>query len=467
MRLPNWLVARIGQLCVRRDRDNDFRRELESHLELEAEEQQATGLSAEDARYAAKRAFGNPALVAGDVHAIWYAGSWEAFVKDLKYGLRMLRKNLGFTTVAVLTLAIGIGGNTAIFSVIENVLLRPLPFTSADQLVRIYSTKEGARLTPNGSGVLGGPSVMDVRDFAQQNHTFQAIAVYDTWRKNVSFGNAQAQPRQMWVGLVPAAYFQILDVKPIMGRLFTEQESYAGKHFVAAISTELWKNQFAADPAILGKTVRINDEPYTIIAVMPDVIPEWMESQALQIWTPFGFADPQGDVWTEAGRVGRGWHTLGRLKAGVSLEQAQADLATIAAGLAEAHPADRGIGVSLETLSDSRAHDLRPMLFLLTGAVSLILFIACVNLANLLLARNSVRQRELAMRAALGAGKARLVRQLLVETVLLSFMGGAVGLLLAKIGIGTLMRMHPENLPQLSGLTLDWRVLLFTSILSV
>jgi putative ABC transport system permease protein len=260
----------------------------------------------------------------------------------------------------VLTLALGIGANTAIFSVIENVMLRPLPFTAPDQLVRIFSTKDGVPLNPNGAGLHGGPSVMDMRDFAQSNHTFQQMVVYDTWRKNVSFGARQGEPQQMWVGLVPGAYFKILGVKPMMGRLFTKQESYIGKYYVSAISAQLWRNQFGGDPAILGKTIRINDEPYTIVALMPDVIPGWMELKPVQIWTPFGFADALGDTWTEAGRGGRGWYTLGRIKPGVSLEQAQADLATITAGLAATHPVDRGIGVELEKLSETRARDPDP-----------------------------------------------------------------------------------------------------------
>jgi putative ABC transport system permease protein len=445
----------------------DLQRELESHLAMEAEEQQESGVPADESRYVARRALGNVTLIAEDVRAVWSVGWWEEVIRDLRYGARAFRKNLGFTAVAVLTLALGIGANTAIFSVIEDVMLRPLPFTAPDQLVRIYSTKDGVPLNPNGSGLHGGPSVMDMRDFAQGNHTLQQMVVYDTWRKNVSFGARQGEPQQAWVGLVPAAYFRILDVQPIMGRLFTERESYIGKYYVAAISAQLWRNQFGGDPAILGKRIRINDEPYTIVAVMPDVIPGWMELKPVQIWTPFGFADARGDIWTEAGRIGRGWYTLGRIKPGVSLQQAQADLATIAAGLAATHPVDRGIGVALEKLSDTRARDLRPILSLLMGAVSLILLIACVNLANLLLARNSARERELAMRAALGAGRGRLVRQLLVETLLLSVIGGALGLLLARGSVTALTRMHPEGLPQLSSLTVDGRVLVFTLAVSL
>src|SRR5437868_7926156 len=249
----SWLSRRFARVWANRNRMQDLNRELQGHLELETEEQQESGLSDEESRYAARRAFGNATLIMEDVRAVWTTAWWEEVVRDLKYGARGFRKNLGFTTVAVLTLGLGIGANTAIFSVVESVLLRPLPFTSADQLVRIYSTKDGVPINPNGSGVHGGPSVMDMRDFAQSNHTFQQMAVYDTWRKNVSFGAQQSEPQQAWVGLVPGAYFRILDLKPIKGRLFTEQESYIGKYYVAAISAQLWRNQFGGDPEILGK----------------------------------------------------------------------------------------------------------------------------------------------------------------------------------------------------------------------
>jgi predicted permease len=466
----NWLreLARRVRMLLRGGQfDRDLEEEMRLHLELRQQEQLQSGMTADDAHAAARRRFGNVTFLQEESHLAWGWEWFEHLAADIRYGLRMLRKSPGFTIVAVLTLAVGIGANTAIFSVIEAVLLRPLPFSAPDQIVRIYSTKDGVPIMPNGSGRLGGPSPMDMREFAQTNHTFQQMAVYDTWRKNVSMGNKEAEPEQMWVGLVPGQYFEILDVKPIMGRLFTEQESYVGKNYVAAISAEVWKNRYGGDKAILGRRIYINDEPYTITAVMPDVIPAWMESKTVQIWTPFGFADALGDLWTEAGRPGRGYASLGRIKPGVSMEQAQADLATIAAGLASAHPADRGIGVALGKLADTRAYNLRPVLFLLMGAVSLILLIACVNLANLLLARNSARERELAMRAALGAGRARLVRQLLAETLLLSLIGGGVGLFLAQTGVAGLMRMHPDDLPQLSSLGVDWRVLTFTVLVSL
>ena len=343
-------------------------------------------------------------------------------------------------------------------------MLRPLPFSSPDQLVRIYSTKNGTRI--GGLASAGGPSPVDVRDFAQLNHSFQKMVTYDTWRKNVSFGSSGGEPEQMRVGLVPAAYFEVLDVHPIIGRLFTEEENQEGKNYVAAISARLWKDRYAGDSAILGRKIRINDEPYTIVAIMPDAIPEWMEPWRpglVEVWTPFAFSD----VWSEGSRATRGYCALARLKPGVSLEQGQADLSTIAAGLAAAHPVDQGIGVLVARVSDTRVGELRPMLFLLMGAVSLILLIACVNLANLLLARNSARQRELAVRAALGAGRGSLVRQLLAETLLLSLIGGAVGLALAQMGLAFVTRTHPESLSQLTSMEIDWRVLAFTLFVSL
>jgi predicted permease len=466
----NWLRVlgmRFRAIFGKQRLDSVLDEELQVHLDLLVEQNLQRGMPPEEARRAAKLALGGADQIKESVRDQRGIPVLESFWQDVRYGARMLRKNPGFTIVAVLTLALGIGANTAIFSVIESVMFRSLPFTAPDQIVRIESTKDGVLLMPNGSGRLGGPSPMDLRDFAQNNHTFDQVAVYDTWRKNVSFSDNQSEPEQMWTGLVPGAYFEILDVKPIVGRLFTKAESYVGKHYVAAISSRVWKTRYNSDKAILGRKILINDEPYTIIAVMPDVIPEWMESKTVEIWTPFGFADALGDIWTEVGRGGRGSFSLGRIKPGVSMEQAQADLATIAAALAAAHPVDRGIGVALEKLSETRADNLRPMLFLLMGAVSLILLIACVNLANLLLARNSVRERELAMRAALGASRGGLIRQLLAETLLLSLIGGGVGLLLAKIGVATLTTMHPDDLPQLASIGIDWRVLIFTVLVSV
>ena len=457
-RLCGW----VRGFRSRGGREEDLERELQSHLALEVEEQEDSGLSHEEAHFAARRAFGNATLVKEDVRSIWSPSYLGDFGRDLRQGARALRKSSGFTAVAVLTLALGIGATTAIFSAINATLLRPLPFPEADRLVRIYSTKHGVPIT--GFAYPGGPSLLDVRDFMQAGHSLQKVVCYDQWRKNVSFGDSSIEPQQMHVGLITADYFGMLSVQPVLGRLFTNDENQEGKQRVAAISARIWQNQFAGDRAVLGRTIRINDEPYTIVAVMPDVIPEWMEPFEIEIWTPIVFTV---DDWAETSRNSRGFETLARLKPGVSLEQAKADLATVAAGVAAEHPFDQDVGVEIRRLADTRVGTLRPVLFLLMGAVSLILLIACSNLANLLLARNSARQHELAVHAALGAGRGGLIRLLFAETMLLSLIGGGVGFALAQIGLLTLTKLRPQNLPQLSTISIDWRVLVFALAISL
>ncbi|MGC1637331.1 MAG: ABC transporter permease, partial [Candidatus Acidiferrales bacterium] len=442
--------------------DSEMDAELRFHLEAYAEDLVRSGVPRAEALRRARLEFGGVDKTKEECREASGVHLFETLVRDLRYSARALRKSPGFTIVAVLTLALGIGANTAIFSAVNALMLRPLPFTAADQLVRVYSIQKGMF---NTFANPDGPSPLDVRDFAQRSRSFQKMVAYDTWAKNVSFGESAGQPEQMEVGLVPAAYFEILDIRPIIGRLFTADENQEGKNYVAAISAQLWRNRYAGDPSVLGRKIRINGEPYSIVAVMPDVIPAWVEpGRHSEIWTPFPYTP---DMWAESGRGERGYAVLGRLKPGVSLEQAQADLSVIAAALAAEHPVDQGVGVAVKRLADSRIGALRPMLYLLIGAVSLILLIACVNLANLLLARNSARQRELAVRAALGAGRGGLVRQLLAETLLLSLVGGAVGFAGAEIGLRALARMHPENLPQLGSVGIDWRVLAFTLLVSL
>lgn len=455
----NRLVACCRNLFQRRRAEQALSDELAHAFEILVENKMNEGTSEAEARRWAAMKLGGVEQLKEQVREVSAGYYMESFLRDVRYGARMLLKNPGFTIIAVATLALGIGANTAVFSAFDALLLQPLPFESSDQLVRLYSTKNGVPM--QGFGFPGGLSPLDARDFAQGNHTFQKIVVYDVWRKNVSFSKSRVEPAQMRVGQMPASYFQTLGVRPIIGRLFSEDENKLGRHYVAAINTRLWKELFAGRNDALGQKIFINDEAYTIVAVMPDVIPEWMESARLgkiEVWTPFAFAN----IWSENERGGRGFGAIGRLKPGVRREQGEADLATIAAGLAASHPIDQGVGVAVHRLADTRVGTLRPMLFLLAGAVVLILLIACLNLANLLLARNAVRERELAMRAALGAGRRRLITQLLVEATLLSLLGAAAGLGVAQVVVSALRSVYSTNLPQLGSIQIDWRVVAAT-----
>lgn len=275
----------------------------------------------------------------------------------------------------------------------------------------------------------------------------------------------------MRVGLVPGEYFEILGVKPLMGRLFNDDENVWGNNYVAIISYNFWQTRFHGDRTVLGKTIRINDEPYTIIAVMSREIPDfWVGTPTgkTELWTPFvPYLDKNSSVWTESSRGDRGWAAVGRLKAGETIQQATADLQRIAGGLAARYPADHGVGVQLQPLQEDQVRNLRPVLRLLMGAVILILLIACSNVANLLLVKNYARSREIALRKALGAEAWSLIRQFIIENLVLGLLGGAIGCALAWWACAIVARVHPAQLPQLSSVIVDFRVLAFTLGLSI
>jgi predicted permease len=450
---------------MRRSKNRDLDDEILAHFEIEVKQRMEAGETREDAERAARRQFGNVALVKEITRSMWGFTWLESLAQDLKYAARTMRRAPGFSAVAILTLALGIGANTAIFSAIDAALLRPLAFAQPDRLVRLRSSKNGASA--------GVPLPMDVRDFAAAAQSFESLVAYDHWRKNVSGILGSNAPEEMVVGLVPGRYFELLRMQPIMGRLFTDAETLIGKNYVAAISANLWRTRFASDPQILNRTLRINGETYSIVAVMPDTIPAWMDqtSAPISIWTPFAFSD----IWTEASRGTGNCCVLGRLKPGISHDRARAEVTTISARLASEHPLDEGIVTSVEPLADSRSGPVQPVLLILGGAVGMVLLIACANLAGLFLARNSVRYREMALRSALGAGRLRLVRQLLLETAVLSVSGGALGLLFSSLagvllqsrGAGSPYAGALQALPQFWQTGLDPRVLLFAFAVSI
>jgi len=400
-----------------------------------------------------------PGFLSQPRYSAWGWALLEQVWQDTRYALRQMRKSPGFTTVVVLTLALGIGPNAAVFSVLNAVVLRPLEFPNANRLVEITSLKDGKPV---------GTSPPDVKDFATQSRTFEKMAVYDEWPKNVSASPGGENAQELLVGLAPRELFEALGVQPLLGRLFTAEEGLAERNHVALITESFWRTRFQRDPKILGRTLTINDQPYTIIGVVPDVIPGWINAsynqRGVALWEPFL---PMPDVWSEQSRSGRGNGTIGLLKPGVTTEKAQADLARIAHNLAATYPVDQDMGVEVIPLENMRSGDLKPLLLLLMGAVGLILLIACSNLAALLLARNTARQREFAMRKALGAGRAALVRQVLAETLVLSVMGSGLGLGMAWGTTRALRLSDPGHLPQLLKLTLDWRVVVFTLVAGV
>ena len=379
-------------------------------------------------------------------------------VQDLRYALRQLRKSPGFTILVLGTLALGIGASTAMFGVMNAILLRPLPFRESNRLVRVLSTENGN---------VAGPSPLDVRDFAAANHTFEKIVAFDAWRKNVSISNGSTEPEQRPVGLVPTGYFEVLDIKPLFGRLFNDEEQRWGNQFEVIISYGFWQAKFHGDPSVLGKSIRINEEQYTIIAVMPPHLLDWWFNGPhgqIELWAPF---TPYATLWDETSRGNRDFSSIGRLKEGVNLAQAQADLERIAANLAARYPADHGVSVLLRPLQEDQEGGLRTTVLLLMGAVTLILLIACSNIANLLLARNSRRTREIAVRVAMGAAKSALVRQFVIENLALGLLGGVVGCALAYGACALIVRFHPSQLPQLAAVDIDLLVLTFGFAISV
>lgn len=438
----------------RKNREEDLERELRSHLDSEAAEQEASGLSEEEARYAAQREFGNTTVVKEDVRQMWAWTSVEQFGQDLSYGLRSLAKNPGFTTVAGLTLALGIGANTAVFSVVDTVLFRPLPYPQSERLVQMWSTNANT----NRWGIWTAYPRFD--DWRRLATAFEEMAAVRFWVVNLGGGD---HPEALNAVVTSSRLFQVLRVEPMLGRTFLAEEDQPGHDHVIILSHGLWGRRFGSDSAVVGRTVSIDRQSYTVIGVMPPGFrfpPDLSPAQSIDAWLPPS-PDPSRNE-----RGSNNYYVIARLMPGITAAHAQAEMDSINHGLAEKHSEDRDLGVKVAVWQQQVGSDVHPALQILWGAISLVLLIACANVANLLLARGTARQREVALRQALGAGRARLTRQWLTESVILALFGGIVGLALAYLGLEIFIRLAPD-IPRLNEITMDAHVLIFSAALTL
>ncbi|HYY56002.1 MAG TPA: ABC transporter permease [Pyrinomonadaceae bacterium] len=382
----------------------------------------------------------------------------STFWQDLRYGARMLLRKPGFTVVAVITLALGIGANTAIFTVVNAVLLRSLPYAQPEQLVRIGGTNLQRNKT------LGTLSPQDFYDWRDRNTVFESIAAYDSWSPSLT---GTGEPERLAAGRVSSSFFNVLKAEPALGRAFLPSEEQRGNHLVAILSYGLWQRRFGADAGLVGRTIMLNGAAYTVIGVMPKGFESPQFSgigfEQPELWAPFA---PDLSQWSRSGRAVDA--AIARLKPGVTTEQAQAEMHLIARQLQQQYPEDNaGEDVTIASLHGQLVGKIRSALMVFLVAVGFVLLIACANVANLLLARAAVRQREMAIRTALGAGRYRIVRQLLTESVLLSVVGGVLGLLLALWATDYLVALGSDSIPRLGAITLDMRVLGFTTALTL
>src|SRR5262245_19837619 len=450
----NILRSRLRALFRRERVLRDIEEELRIHVKMETKINIKRGMPPDEARAVALKSFGDLGRNTERGYDIRGGGWLETLWQDLRFGARMLFKQPGFTAIAALTLGVGIGANITIFSVVNAVLLRPLLYPDSDRLIYLWSAAPKENISERAS------AYANFSEWRAQNTSFEDLAVSDP---TVVTLTGAAEPEGVMSVRASANLFPLLGVAPMLGRTFTADEEQQ-KARVVVLSHGLWRRRFGAAPDILGRTIEIDGVSSQVIGVMPE---NFLPDSENRIWEPHTlFPD-----W-EAQKSQRGtgsWQVVGRLKAGVSLEQAQTEMSAIAQRLEQAYPdANKGLGVNLvPSHLQFTGSNVRLALWMLFGAVVFVLLISCTNVANLMLARGIAREREIAIRIALGAGRMRLVRQLLTEGALLSLLGGAVGLLIASWGIRGILSFSPPNIRNLDSVAIDARVLAFTSVVAL
>ncbi|HZV87375.1 MAG TPA: ABC transporter permease [Candidatus Binatus sp.] len=424
--------------------------DIREHIARETQDNIERGMSPEDARHAAMRKFGNVTQVMEETREVWSVVWLNQLLADIRFGLRMLRKNPGFTAVAVLTLALGIGANAAVFSVVYAVLLRPLPYKDPSSLIVLNET------TPMvGTVSVSYPNFLDWRD---QSHTFSEMAAV----RGVGFNLAGVtQPENISGGAVSPNFLSMLGVRPFLGRDFDASEEKAGTPPVILLSYSLWQSHFGGDPNIVGRTIKLDDRSFTIVGVLPS---NYRSLDKTDVMLPIGVwaTDNSEDAKERGSRGDLG--VIGRLATGVSLTKARAEMEGIAARLATEYPASNDrFGVALQPIRDAFVSDIRPAILVLFGAVMFVLLIACANVANLFLVRGASRTKEVALRIALGASRGRIISQMLTESFVLAVLGGVLGLALAVAGIGGMSRLIPADMLSGATVNLNGAVLLFAA----
>ncbi|HEV2340870.1 MAG TPA: ABC transporter permease [Candidatus Acidoferrales bacterium] len=448
-RLRSWLRAILHRSRTERDMDA----ELRSHIDSYAEDLLRSGLPRAEALRRARLEFGGLERVKEECRESRGISFVESLAQDLRFGLRMLRKSPGFTAVAVLTLALGIGANTAMFSIVDGVLLKPLAYSQPDQLVSLRVKAS------NGDEI--GVSYPNFLDWQISNKTFSSIAAYFPDDFTLSLGD---KPERLHGERVSSSFFSLLSVQPLLGRVYTANEDQLGAAPVALISARLWARKFGSSKGILGKAITLSGTQYTVIGVLPaSFCKSFFTDDRYDVYIPIGISNDS----LLRDRKNHTVEVVARLKAGATLAQADADIATIDQALAREYPDSSGSGIALIPLKRDIVGDVQPLLLMLLGGVGFVLLIACTNVANLLMVRAAGRKAEFALRAALGARQGRMVRQVLTESVLVALCGGALGLLFAVWGTQAALSALPAALPRAVEIGLDTRVLFFTAAVSL